>query len=132
MLRVARKAVVLVEPLYELASEKAQARMISHGYVRALKATAEKLGANIVEYGLLDICSNKLNPSGVVLMVKPNVSPRNDSVRWLWQCPSTGVPLINQGDFYYAEQVGIAYPVMRGIPLLRAEHGVVASRLINR
>ena len=32
-------------------------------------------------------------------------------------------------DIYYAEQVGIAYPIMRGIPLLRAEHAVVCSRI---
>jgi hypothetical protein len=72
LLRVARKVVVLVEPLYELAPENAKKRMAEHGYVRGLKTTAEKLGANVVEYGLLDICSNPLNPSGVVLIVKPN------------------------------------------------------------
>jgi ubiquinone/menaquinone biosynthesis C-methylase UbiE len=35
LLRVARKAVVLIEPLYELAPEQAQKRMHVHGYVRA-------------------------------------------------------------------------------------------------
>lgn len=133
LLRVARKAVVLVEPLYELAPENAQKRMAEHGYVRNLKSTAERLGASVVEYGLLDICSNPLNPSGVVLMVKSGATSRRDSkiVRVGWQCPLTGVPLIDQGDIFYAEQVGIAYPVMRGIPLLRAEHGVVASKILG-
>lgn len=133
LLRVARKAVVLVEPLYELAPENAQKRMVEHGYVRNLKSTAEKLGATVVEHGLLDVCSNPLNPSGVVLMVKPDFPPRRDSVieGVGWQCPLTGVPLIDQGDVFYAEQVGIAYPVMRGIPLLRAEHGVVASKILG-
>jgi SAM-dependent methyltransferase len=116
LLRVARKAVVLVEPLYELAPENAQKRMAEHGYVRNL-----------------DICSNPLNPSGVVLMVKSGATSRRDSkiVRVGWQCPLTGVPLIDQGDIFYAEQVGIAYPVMRGVPLLRAEHGVVASKILG-
>ena len=133
LLRVARKAVVLVEPLYELAPENAQKRMAEHGYVRNLKATAESLGASVVEYGLLDICSNPLNPSGVVLMVKSGATSRNDSkvVGVGWQCPLTGVPLLDQGDIFYAEQVGIAYPVMRGVPLLRAEHGVVASQILG-
>lgn len=131
LLRVARKAVVLVEPLYELASEAAQKRMAEHGYVRGLKSVAELLGAKVVEYGLLDVCSNPLNPSGVVLMVKPNPAPKVDitSVWAGWQCPLTGAPLIGQGDIFYAEQVGIAYPVLRGVPLLRAEHGVVASQI---
>lgn len=130
LLRVARKAVVLVEPLYELAPENAQKRMAEHGYVRDLKSTAEKLGASVVEYGLLDICSNSLNPSGVVLITDPNPPPKKGLGNSAdWQCPMTGVPLIDQGDLFYAEQVGIAYPVLRGVPLLRAEHGVVASKI---
>ena len=47
-LRVARKAVVLVEPIYELASAEAQARMKHHGYVEGLRAAAEKLGAAVL------------------------------------------------------------------------------------
>jgi ubiquinone/menaquinone biosynthesis C-methylase UbiE len=130
LLRVARKAVVLVEPIYELACEKARERMLEHGYVRGLKLAAEKLGAAVVNYGLLDVCSNPLNPSGVILLVKPNPQRRRESVaNNIWQCPITGVPLIDQNDLFYAEGGGIAYPVMRGIPLLRAEHGVVASKI---
>ena len=131
LLRVARKAVVLVEPIYELASELAQKRMAEHGYVRGLKSVAELLGAKVVEYRLLDICSNPLNPSGVVLIAKPHPAPKTDiKLVWSgWQCPLTGTPLAEQGDIFYAEQVGIAYPVLRGVPLLRADHGVVASQI---
>jgi SAM-dependent methyltransferase len=125
LLRVARKAVVLVEPIYELAPKIAQQRMVEHGYVRDLKLTAEKLGANVVNYGLLDFLPTPLNPSGVVLMVKSN--PPLRSVCENWQCPMTGTILIDHGDVFYAEQVGVAYPVMRGIPLLRPEHAVLAS-----
>lgn len=130
LLRVARKAVVLIEPLYELASPDARKRMAEHGYVRNLKSSAEKLGAIVVKYGLLDLSSNPLNPSGVVLMVKPEPPQRGDPELWAgWQCPMTGVSLFDHGDFFYAEEVGIAYPVLRGVPLLRAEHGVVASKI---
>lgn len=129
LLRVARKAVVLIEPIYELASELAQLRMIEHGYVKGLKSTADKLGAKIVEYRLLDICDGPHNPSGVVLLVKSNTVQRlGIGVSGVqWQCPLTGVPLIDNQDIYFAEQVGIAYPVMRGIPLLRAENAVICS-----
>lgn len=129
-LRIARKAVVLVEPIYELAPEAAQLRMTSHGYVRNLKMTAESLGATVTEYALLDVCSNPLNPSGVVLLAKANPKPRLAvDLLSCWQCPITGTGLVDEGDLYYARDVGLAYPVMRGIPLLRAEHAVVASQL---
>lgn len=129
LLRVARKAVVLVEPIYELAPQEAQKRMIEHSYVRGLKATAERLGANVADYRLLEIFSNPLNPSGVVLIAKPSYSSKSEGIGW--QCPLTGVPLVDHGDFFYAEQTGIAYPVLRGVPLLRAEHSVVASKILG-
>lgn len=131
LLRISRKAVLLVEPCYELAPENAQQRMRDHGYVRSLKATAEALGANVVDHRLLDICSNPLNPSGVITLVKPDVLTRRDSAIAVgeWQCPLTGMPLTDKGDYFYAEQVGIAYPVLQGVPLLRPEHAVVASKL---
>lgn len=133
LFRVARKAVVLIEPCYELASENAQQRMRDHGYVRGLKAAAEALGANVIEHRLLDICSNPLNPSGVIILVKPSASIGTDSVfaKVGWQCPLTGVSLTDKGDYFYADSVGIAYPVLQGIPLLRPEHAVIASKLLD-
>lgn len=128
-LRVARKAVVLIEPIFELAPEAARARMTSHGYVKDLKNTAESLGAKVAKYGLLDICANPLNPSGVVLLAKDGNSPRLANDATPWQCPISGAKLVDVGDLYYATDVGIAYPVMRTIPLLRPEHAVIASAL---
>jgi len=132
LLRVARKAVVLVEPIYELASAEAQQRMAAHGYVRGLKQVAEQLGVRVAEYGLLPISDNPLNPSGVVVLTKPrSESEKNKSAGIeLWQCPLTATGMVNLEDIFFAEQVGIAYPVLRGIPLLRAEHAVVASKIL--
>lgn len=126
-LRVARRAVVLVEPLYELASPDAQARMRQHGYVRGLRAAAEGLGARVVDHRLLPYTGNPLNPSGVLVLEKTSVSAKRDGIAW--RCPLTHVPLAATDDLYLAPDTGIAYPVLRGIPLLRPEHAVVASRL---
>jgi ubiquinone/menaquinone biosynthesis C-methylase UbiE len=51
LLRVARKAVVLVESCYELATKEAQNRMDEHGYVRGLRSIAGRLGVEVVDYG---------------------------------------------------------------------------------
>jgi ubiquinone/menaquinone biosynthesis C-methylase UbiE len=133
-LRVARKAVVLVEPIYELASVEAQSRMRHHGYVEGLKETAERLGAVVADYRLLDYSTNPLNPSGVLYLKKPGFFAKADGdalpmVDAQWRCPVTGVKLEPKGDCYYAPEVGLAYPVLRGIPMLRVEHGIVASKL---
>lgn len=73
LMRVARRAVVLVEPIYELANPDAQARMRHHGYVRGLKETAERLGAK-VNACLLDYRSDPLNPSGLILIEKSQIN----------------------------------------------------------
>jgi len=39
------------------------------------------------------------------------------------------VELETGSEFFYASEVGLVYPVLRGIPMLRAEHGIVASKL---
>ena len=132
LLRVARKAVVMVEPIFELANEQAQNRMMEHGYVRALKETAELLGATVVEYGLLEICGNPLNPSGAVVLTKGKDTDALDidrSVGLKWLCPMTGVQMVHQSEYFFAKTTGIAYPILQKIPLLRPEHAVIASLL---
>jgi ubiquinone/menaquinone biosynthesis C-methylase UbiE len=126
LLRIAKRAVVLIEPIFELASPEAQQRMSHHGYVKNLKKTAENLGVEVSEYRLLDYISNSLNPSGSLVLEK-NRDPVPAVTRW--RCPMTHSPLQPQNDVYFTEQTGLAYPVLRGIPLLRTEHAVVASKL---
>ena len=125
-LRIARHAVVLVEPLYELANPEAQQRMRNHGYVRGLKQAAEQLGAEVLDYRLLEINSNPLNPSGVLILHK---SPKQNTGLFFWQCPLTGSQLKPSDDIYYASEVGITYPILRSIPMLRPEHAIIASGL---
>jgi SAM-dependent methyltransferase len=128
LLRVARKAVVLVEPCYELATKEAKVRMDEHQYVRGLRSMAERLGVEIVDDRLLDVISNPLNPSGVLTLIKPQSLPgRENTIKW--RDPLTGVPMIDKGDHFLAEQVGIAYPVLKGIPCLRAEHAIICSKI---
>lgn len=128
-LRVARVGVVLVEPIYELASPEAQARMRSHGYVRGLRRAAEKMDCTIDDYRLLQCNPNPLNPSGVLKLKKAAIVSLYDesAVSAQWQCPLTGKALIKKGGYFLVEGVGIAYPILDGVPLLRPEHGVIAS-----
>jgi SAM-dependent methyltransferase len=132
LMRVARRAVVLVEPVYELANAEAQARMRKHGYVRDLKKTAEALGATVTDYRLIDYCGNPLNPSGLVLIDKAGMTS-SESPDIQWRCPLTHSALVAHAMGFYSPSTGIVYPVLGGVPLLRSSHAVVASsfELIN-
>jgi SAM-dependent methyltransferase len=130
LIRVARRAVVLIEPLYELADAKAQERMREHGYVRGLKKIADALGVKVQEYRLLDYVANPLNPSGLLLIEKSdqNISETSAINGIQWRCPLTHSVLVSNENGFYSPDTGIVYPVLAGIPLLRINHGVVASK----
>ena len=128
LLRIARRAVVLFEPIYELAAPAAQARMESHGYVRGLKEAAQRLGAKVVDYRLLGFTANPLNPSGVIVLEKFPSAARS-SPTTTWRCPLTDAELAPHAGTYYAAATGIAYPVLDGIPLLCSNHAIIASAL---
>jgi ubiquinone/menaquinone biosynthesis C-methylase UbiE len=102
-LRVARKFVVLVEPIYELASAEAQARMRQHGYVQELHSIAVRLGAEVLDYRLLPYTARDLNPSGVLCLRKAvggGQSSKSDNS--MWRCPLTGSTLKTCSDVFYA------------------------------
>ena len=98
--------------------------------MEGLKDTAERLGAKIADYRLLDYCVNPLNPSGVLYLVKSEWCGGSElRPAQFWRCPITGAALEVGTEFFYAREVGLAYPVLRGIPMLRPEHVIVASKL---
>ena len=128
LLRVARRAVVLIEPIYELGTKQAQDRMRKYGYVRNLKAIALSLRAKVVDYGLLEFNGNELNPSGLILLEKePIAEALNVPYEARWRCPLTSSTLAESSAGFFSTETGIVYPVLGGIPLLHVNHAVVAS-----
>lgn len=126
LMRIARKALVLIEPIYEFANANGKARMNKHGYVKALKDTAVKLGANVIDYRPLAYTGNPHNPSGVIL-IEMNKSGARNTKEIQWRCPLTHTKLFSNDLGYYSADTGIVYPVLSGIPLLTKKHAVVAS-----
>ncbi len=124
LLRVARCAVVLVEPIYELAHDEAKRRMERHGYVRGLKDMAESLGCIVSDYRLLDVCANPLNPTGVIRIEKCSMGAIDNPV---WRCPLTHTSLLRRDDAFVSPDTGLVYPILGGIPLLCRENAVLAS-----
>lgn len=125
--RVAKEYVVLFEPAYELADEEAKKRMRQHGYVTALYDTAKQLGYNVLEYRLLGVCSNPLNPTGVMVIKKESDSSVEN--KSMYCCPLTKAPLAKKGNVYYADDALLAYPIMNGVPCLVKEQAVVATKM---
>ncbi|MBM6997246.1 methyltransferase domain-containing protein [Paenibacillus sp. DXFW5] len=124
--RIAKKYVVLLEPAFEFADEKARQRMLSHGYITNLYNTAIELGYNVIEHRLFERSLNPLNPTGLMIIEKnPEIVEQNDANPLC--CPITKTSLNLQGTAYYSSEGMLAYPVLEQVPCLLPQNAIVAT-----
>lgn len=131
--RVCRKYLILREPCYEYAGEKARARMRKHGYITKLYRSAEELGCMIERYGLCHSSPDDINPEGLMIIRKvSSVSDQtvqsNTPNGEVYACAISKRPLKNCGDSFYCPDSMLAYPVIQGIPCLLPGNAVVATK----
>jgi uncharacterized protein YbaR (Trm112 family) len=83
------------------------------------------LGYVVIQHELFPFCSNPLNPTGITIIKKETPSkPATDVLA----CPSTKSPLHKINGIYFSPEALVAYPVLDGIPCLRVENGIIASK----
>jgi len=124
--RVTRKYLILLEPGYELASDEAKHRMDSHGYCKNLPGIAKKLGYHVVRHELFPYVTNPLNPTALTIISKLSDTELPDQVL---ACPKFKTPLKEVQGALFSQEALVAYPILAGIPCLRIENGILASKL---
>lgn len=129
MLRVSRRYLVLLEPDYENGCLEQQQRMDSFGYVRGLRSHLENLGARVLQDQPWDINLNPLNAASLIVAEKTNGENWNAAVGQPLASPFSRESLQCREGYYYAENDGIAFPVINGFPCLLRDQGVVATHL---
>jgi len=125
LLRVTRKFLILLEPGYEFANEQARRRMDSHGYCKNLYGIAESLGYNVLKHNLFPFASNPLNPTAITIVKKDDYAMPPS---YILACPKFKTPLEEIGNMLFSPEALVAYPIVGGIPCLRIEHGILASK----
>lgn len=123
--RVTRKYLILLEPGYELASEEARQRMDSHGYCKNLKEISHSLGYEVLKHELFPYTSNPLNPTALTIISKQSDT---DLPSDIFACPKFKTPLKKIDNALYSPEALVAYPILGGIPCLRIENGIFASK----
>jgi hypothetical protein len=124
LFRVTRKFLILLEPGYELANEVARKRMELHGYCKNLKGLAENLGYKVLAHNLFP-SANPLNPTAITIIEKQVHSAPPSHVL---ACPKFKTPLENIGGMLFSPEALVVYPIVGGIPCLRIENGIFASK----
>ncbi|MDR2117144.1 MAG: methyltransferase domain-containing protein [Planctomycetaceae bacterium] len=125
LFRVAKKYLILLEPSYELASEESKQRMDEHGYIKGLEETALKLEYNVVEYKLFKYTANPLNPTAIMIIQKNSTTSEPS---FILADPQFKTPLQEKNNVLFSPDSLKVYPIIDGIPCLRIENGIVASK----
>ncbi len=125
LFRVARKFVILLEPGYELASEESRRRMDSHGYCKDLKGIADSLGYEVLRHDFFPVTSNPINPTAITIIKKNEVIFRPAHVI---ACPKFNTSLEEVEGMMFSPEALVVYPILGGIPCLRIENGIFASK----
>jgi ubiquinone/menaquinone biosynthesis C-methylase UbiE len=124
--RVAKNFLVLLEPSYELANENARRRMELHGYCKNLKGFCEDKKWDVLEHKLFPLTANPLNPTALTI-IRKQVSCSSPS--YILACPKLKTPLVEIDNILFSAESCMAYPIIGGIPCLRIENGIFASKL---
>ncbi len=128
LFRVTSRYLVLLEPGYELAPGEARKRMEAHGYCRNLVGHAEQLGMKVLRHELFPHSGNSLNPTALTVIEKSaSASPAVPE----YACPWFRTALRRFPDCFFSEESARAYPIVGGIPCLRREAAVIASKYLD-
>lgn len=132
LFRICRGKLVLFEPSYERNSAEGRDRMERMGYIRDLPGAVARQGGRLIEMVPITNVANPLNPT-FCHVVEP--SPAQGKVaapgagKGLYTVPGTDYPLTLTDGVLYSKDTGLAFPMLRDIPVLRLGKSFLASAL---
>jgi uncharacterized protein YbaR (Trm112 family) len=99
--------------------------MDSHGYCKDLQGVARRLGYTVTEHHLFEVIATPQNPTAITIIKKLTNAPKTDHV---FACPQYKTALKPMGGALYSPEALRIYPILAGIPCLRVENGIFASK----
>ncbi len=125
--RIAKRYLILIEQSYEFAGDEGKQRMKKLGYATEIYNTVLSLGYNVIEYRLLGVSSNPLNPTGIIIIEKNE----DRQAGFELACPITLTELSLERGSYYSKDSLLAYPIIDEVPCLLPENAIIATHYIQ-
>lgn len=127
--RVARRFLVLLEPSNELGGDATRRHIEEHQYCLDLRRHADELGFNVLEHRLFDHAASPSNQTALMVIAKQT---EGEVYRGTFlACPGCRARLLFHKGNYFCAECLMAYPVLDGVPCLRASHGIVATHYLE-
>lgn len=131
LFRVSKNYLVLFEPDYDETTEDNRKRMESLGYIKGLKKVIQELNYDIVFNGKFKNSLNEKNPTAVIIIKKNEMQDDLSSHKKdFFACPIDKSKLIKdeKENLYFSTESLVVYPIIKGIPCLRKENAILASK----
>ena len=133
LFRVTAGKVILFEPCYEINSEEGRQRMDRLGYIKDIGGVVEALNGKLVDRITIRNSTNPLNPTACFVIEPP---PGDDSpadhqsgAAPVFSVPGTSQLLTKVDEFYFSNDTGLSFPVLKSIPVLKSNAAILASAL---
>jgi len=130
LFRVTRGKLILFEPSYETNSDEGKARMDKLGYIKGMDEVVRSLGGRVVDFKRMPTIANPLNPTACFIIEPPTI---NETKRVLntdiFTLPGTSLLLEKHEGFFVSKESGLAFPVLKSIPVLKTDNAVLATAL---
>jgi hypothetical protein len=131
LLRISKKMLILFEPCYEINSDEGKRRMDENGYIKDIEGMATSLGGKVIDTIRINNISTPLNPTVCFVITPPSdqtTVPYGDD---FYTVPGTDLPLIMKEGFYFSNDTGLSFPILKGIPILRNTAGILSTRMVE-
>jgi SAM-dependent methyltransferase len=133
--RITKDKLILFEPYYEINSKKGKKRMDKLGYIKNIEGIVKELNGKILDKIIIKNPINPLNPTACFVISPPksiNVMDRkNLNKKNIFSVPGTNFNISKKDNFYYSNEMGLCFPIIKSIPILKSNIAILASYLQN-
>ena len=135
LFRITVDKLILFEPCFEINSAEGKKRMDRLGYIKNIDGVVRELGGEIVEKIIMKNIDNSLNPTVCFIITPPLSIEKSTKILNIknkcYSVPGTNFQINKIDNFYFSNQVGLCYPILKGIPILKTKNAILASALID-
>jgi len=129
--RVAKHYVVLIEPSYILGNNETKKHIKDHAYCNNIIETIYSMNLDVIEHRLFDIGTYDNQSSIIIIENKTNKKSETTLPVTGWCCPVCTTQLTQHNGHYFCQECFLIYPVIKNIPCLLRENGILGSKYLN-
>jgi len=133
LFRITIDKLILFEPCFEINSEDGKKRMEKLGYIKNIDGVVEELGGKLIEKIIIKNTSNPMNPTVCFVIIPPLTKNKffktNKNESRFFSAPGTNIPIKEFKEYYFSNQLGLCYPKIKNIPILKSNASILASSL---